>query len=369
MKKNIFVIALLTLLAWSNSMKAQTSIADGNWSNPATWGGTPPLGSGTVIINHSVTLDMDYSHSLGSITIGTSGFLYGDSPLRLFSLNYPNGTATLTINGFFYVARVPLFFGSVTNSGILQADSLLNAATITNNGTATIISTQFMNNTNGTINNNGAIHSTDFFNIETVINAGTLTSNDFTNSKSFTNENIGDIIITRDFSNIDTLASPAIFTNNGTVIVQNDWHNGNQINGSGRFCVYNNTWNSGAMTGAFDFCDQTGGNIDLNTGTIAGSITYCLFPCNVGIDELSKDIVINVYPNPFSTEITLRTDKVFKNGTLTVYNSQGQTVKQIENITGQTVTMFRGNLSCGLYFFRIAEDSKVSKTGKFIIAD
>ncbi len=362
-------MTLLTLLGWSNSTNAQTSIADGNWSNPATWGGAPPLGSGTVIINHSVTLDMDYSHSSGSITIGASGFLYGDSPMRLFSLNYPSGTATLTIDGFFYVARVPLFFGSVTNSGILQADSLLNAAAITNNSMATISTTQLMNSTSGTINNSGAINSTDFFNIETVINAGIMTSNDFTNSKSFTNENIGVIIIARDFSNIDTLASPAIFTNNGNVIVQNDWHNGNQINGSGRFCVYNNTWNSGAMTGTLDFCDQTGGNIDLNTGTIAGTITYCLFPCNVGIDELSKDIVINVYPNPFSTEITLTSDEVFKNATLTVYNSQGQTVKQIEKIMGQTVTMFRDNLSSGLYFFRIEEDNKVSKTGKFVIAD
>jgi len=369
MKKIIYAMTLLTLLGWSNSTNAQTSIADGNWSNPATWGGAPPLGSGTVIINHSVTLDMDYSHSSGSITIGASGFLYGDSPMRLFSLNYPSGTATLTIDGFFYVARVPLFFGSVTNSGILQADSLLNAAAITNNSMATISTTQLMNSTSGTINNSGAINSTDFFNIETVINAGIMTSNDFTNSKSFTNENIGVIIIARDFSNIDTLASPAIFTNNGNVIVQNDWHNGNQINGSGRFCVYNNTWNSGAMTGTLDFCDQTGGNIDLNTGTIAGTITYCLFPCNVGIDELSKDIVINVYPNPFSTEITLTSDEVFKNATLTVYNSQGQTVKQIEKIMGQTVTMFRDNLSSGLYFFRIEEDNKVSKTGKFVIAD
>ena len=40
----------------------------------------------------------------------------------------------------------------------------------------------------------------------------------------------------------------------------------------------NNTWNNGIMNGDFDFCDQSGGNIDLQEGTVASTITYCTSP-------------------------------------------------------------------------------------------
>lgn len=106
MKKIIYTVTLFTIFGLCNSTNAQTSITNGNWSNPATWGGVPPMGSGTVIINHTVTLDIDYSHTSGSIKINSSGSLIGNSPMRAFALNYPSGTAMLTVNGSFNVARV-----------------------------------------------------------------------------------------------------------------------------------------------------------------------------------------------------------------------------------------------------------------------
>ena len=108
MKKAIYAIAIFIILAMSNSIQAQTTVADGNWSNPATWGGVPPTGSGTVVINHNVTLDIDYAHVAGSITINASGSLTGSTSLRYFALNFPTGTASLTNYGTFHVARVPL---------------------------------------------------------------------------------------------------------------------------------------------------------------------------------------------------------------------------------------------------------------------
>lgn len=89
----------------------------------------------------------------------------------------------------------------------------------------------------------------------------------------------------------------------------------------------------------------------------------------IGIDELIHEKNISIYPTPFSVQTTLQTDKFFKNATLTVYNSFGQTVKQIKNINGQTVILLRDNLASGLYFVRLTEDNKTIATDKLVIAD
>ncbi|MCC6691610.1 MAG: T9SS type A sorting domain-containing protein [Bacteroidia bacterium] len=369
MKHYLQTFALLAFMSMNMISYAQTTVAAGNWSNPATWGGFPPMGSGTVVINHKVTLDMDYAHTSGSIAINASGALNGNSPMRVFALNLPSGTSTLTINGSFNVARVYLVSNTVNNNGTLQADSLLNSSNLSVAAAATINTDQFMNNASGTITNNGKVTAINFLNIETVNNAGNLNANYFTNSKSFTNSNTGFIVITNDFSNIDTLASPAVFANNGFVSVANDWHNGNQINGSGKFCIGNNTWNSGTMTGTFDFCDQTGGNIDLNTGTVAGTITYCVNPCSVGINELLSNLSISILPNPFSSQTVIRTNHLINNATLIVYNQLGQIVEQMENLSGQIITLNRNTLPTGLYFVRLSQNNRVIASEKLIISD
>ena len=366
MKPLLFSLALLfTICLFSNS-QAQTTIANGNWSNPLTWGGTPPLGTGTVVINHTVTLDIDYSHSSGSITINNSGALNGNSPMRGFAINYPAGSATLTNVGSLNIARVSLFPGSVANFGSFQADSLLNLATLTNNTGGTINADQFLNDTLGILTNDGDIISLNFLNLETATNDGSISTNDFSNSKSFINSATGTINTSNDFSNINSLTGPAILTNDGLVSVVNNWHNDNQVNGTGRFCIGNNTWNSGSMTGTFDFCDQTGGGIDLNTGTVAGTITYCAIPCNVGREEGVETGFIRAYPNPFSTEVTFQADKEFRDATLMVFNMQGQVVRQINNVFGQTIRMNRDQLPAGLYFFSIMNQGKAVK-GKIVI--
>ena len=81
------------------------------------------------------------------------------------------------------------------------------------------------------------------------------------------------------------------------------------------------------------------------------------------------DSFVNIYPNPFSTQTTLQTGKFLKNASLTVYNSFGQTVKQIHNLSGQAIIFHRDNLSSGLYFLRLTQDSKVIAVDKLVIAD
>ena len=89
-----------------------------------------------------------------------------------------------------------------------------------------------------------------------------------------------------------------------------------------------------------------------------------------GINSMQNSkTVINAYPNPFSTQTTLKTDQTLKNATLTVYNSFGQQVKEIKNISGQTVVLNRDNLASGLYFIRLTEDNKTFYIGKLVITN
>ena len=78
---------------------------------------------------------------------------------------------------------------------------------------------------------------------------------------------------------------------------------------------------------------------------------------------------IRIFPNPFSTQTTLEVDKNFKGATLSVFNTFGQQVKQIKNISGQTITLYRDNLPSGMYILRMTQDNKTFITDKLVIKD
>ena len=88
-----------------------------------------------------------------------------------------------------------------------------------------------------------------------------------------------------------------------------------------------------------------------------------------GITEISKNALLTASPNPFSSSTTLQTSNKFKNATLTLYNSIGQQVKQLNNIYGQTITLHRDNLPSGLYFLRLTQVGRTFATNKLIIVD
>lgn len=81
-----------------------------------------------------------------------------------------------------------------------------------------------------------------------------------------------------------------------------------------------------------------------------------------------EDGGIFVSPNPFSSQTTFRTNRLFENATLTVYNSFGQTVKQINNIEGPAVTLLRERLPEGMYFVGFSQNNLRIATKKVLIA-
>jgi parallel beta-helix repeat protein len=120
--------------------------------------------------------------------------------------------------------------------------------------------------------------------------------------------------------------------------------------------------------------------LDLDSNVVCGSITLQPYTSKIlintnyicsttGIDENNTEKDVFIFPNPFSSTTTVQTDNVFKDATLIVYNLHGQQVKQIKNISGQTVTLKRDNLPMGLYFIHLTQDNKTITTDKLIITD
>lgn len=91
---------------------------------------------------------------------------------------------------------------------------------------------------------------------------------------------------------------------------------------------------------------------------------------NVLPPELSENVKhLSIYPNPFSSTTTLKTDLLLKNATLTVYSLLGEQIAQIENLSGLTITLNRHNLPSGIYFIRLTQDNKILSRNKLVITD
>lgn len=137
--------------------------------------------------------------------------------------------------------------------------------------------------------------------------------------------------------------------------------------------VINNPNNAGI---ACNFIDSA---IYLNTGITSiglpnfiDSYDYsnATYNCaTTGINDEDLIDKVSAFPNPFTTQTTLQTDKVLNDATLTLYNSLGQQARQVNNINGQTVTLHRDNLPSGLYYLQLTQDNQTIATDKLVITD
>jgi hypothetical protein len=88
-----------------------------------------------------------------------------------------------------------------------------------------------------------------------------------------------------------------------------------------------------------------------------------------GLESLQNNNNISIYPNPFTSQTTLRTENVFNDATITIYNMFGQIVKELKGISGQTITLNRDNLSNGMYFVKLIEENKITSLARTVIID
>jgi hypothetical protein len=146
-----------------------------------------------------------------------------------------------------------------------------------------------------------------------------------------------------------------------------------KLDSNGTNCCTNNI---GSFSTSIPACLKTsGGSIgSFGQSGVGGNFSSanCVTTnlCNPNsIAETSPGLSAEVYPNPFSSSAILKSEKILNATSLTIYNSMGQEVKSINNITGLSVIIDRENLSSGLYFARLTEVNKLITTVKLVITD
>jgi len=107
----------------------------------------------------------------------------------------------------------------------------------------------------------------------------------------------------------------------------------------------------------------------ISAGKGISSKQNCKVLCGATGIELQSFESWSVYPNPFFSATTFKTDKILKDATLTIYNIYGRQVLSIKNISGQTIELQRDNLPGGVYLVRLMQENKVIATDKLVIKD
>jgi hypothetical protein len=85
-----------------------------------------------------------------------------------------------------------------------------------------------------------------------------------------------------------------------------------------------------------------------------------------GIASITDNNTAKVYPNPFSLNTTFLLPTEVSTGMLSLYDITGREVRQVP-FSGKQVTVERGNLGTGIYFYRIVNENNVTMTGKLVI--
>ncbi|MFN8266220.1 MAG: peptidoglycan DD-metalloendopeptidase family protein [Chitinophagaceae bacterium] len=97
--------------------------------------------------------------------------------------------------------------------------------------------------------------------------------------------------------------------------------------------------------------------------------TFQIINSTTGIDEFNKNNNVQLYPNPTSSVAMLRWSQPLLRATLIVYNTGGQIVKTISNISGTQVNITRNGLQSGIYFIRMYKQEQLILKGRWLIVD
>jgi Secretion system C-terminal sorting domain len=91
-------------------------------------------------------------------------------------------------------------------------------------------------------------------------------------------------------------------------------------------------------------------------------------PTAINWADQNQQSKIAIFPNPFFTNTTIKTDKYLQKASLIIFNLKGQKVKEIKNFSGFTYILYRENLPAGMYIMQILQDNKVIVTEKILVS-
>lgn len=124
-------------------------------------------------------------------------------------------------------------------------------------------------------------------------------------------------------------------------------------------------WRMNEGTGTIIHDSTTNGYNGTITGATFSNENYCF----AGISENISEFSLTIYPNPFNSFATIQFDKVSNSSQISIYNTFGQEVKTIKNISSDKLVIDRENLRGGIYTLRLTENDRIIKTEKLIITD
>jgi hypothetical protein len=87
------------------------------------------------------------------------------------------------------------------------------------------------------------------------------------------------------------------------------------------------------------------------------------------INEIRNNLSVSIYPNPIvNTAILAFNNPSSDKFTLTIFDSRGQQIRTISDISDNKVEIERQNLKSGLYFYQLKSD-KIITSGKLIFSN
>lgn len=387
MKKSLLALFALATTAFTADARVVTTTMNGNATNPLTWNCLCiPMDGDTIIINHALTLDVDYGYTLGGVQINSGGSVTGNLNTRILAVGggYFINYGTVNVAYLYHSGGVFNNYGSITclrNLGIDVTALIQNYGALNVNDTLGINVNCALNNFGtvnspeiavaGILNNAGVVSGDNLYNLgsvshisgsinltmsyyndgSTTTNAGLTIGMDLLNSGTFVSNYY---ISAQSLYNGDTISGFALFTNNATISIADDLWNWQTLDGTGDFCVGDSLLNGGIVNGTLDVCDVNGGVWwDINVGSVAGTVTHCSSSCTIGIEE-SNAQQMNLSPNPANDNITLSMEKDAEYFVV-ITDVAGRVVLE-QTMNGRKMVINTAAFSNGLYTIRVTNE-------------
>lgn len=309
-----------------------TSVADGDWNDPATWDcACVPDGIVSVTVAHTVTLTVPDTLADGDLYVQGDGQLFGTS-LLLGGDFYNFGEITLqalelrpgllqpdAVNfGTLAAIRLGVQRDGFANVGAITADSIRSDVPWENTPTGSV-STGWLSGP-GLVDNRGSVLGSGLF-AARFRNDSVITWSGLFRTP-YTSTNQGNIAVVGD------LRIEALLIDSGLILVEGDvrldgdlWLAADSaylsiagdlriqglLRGTGSVCITDSTINLGVITDSVDVCDRSATTgtppfLDVQLGVVGPDVTWCTDPrCQpVGIVGPSPAATWSVWPVPSS---------------------------------------------------------------------